>query len=58
MLIQVAVDHMLEDLDDMYDMYVNEQKDSSDVLVRMALMTQVKQELAHKKLERNALTEY
>ena len=54
-IIQVAVDHMLEDLD---DMYVNKREDSSDVLVRMALMTQVKQELAHKKLERNALTEY
>jgi len=46
-IIQVAVDHMLEDLDEMYN---DAGENSTDVLVRMALMTQVKQELAHKQL--------
>ena len=46
-VIQVAVDHMLEDLDEQYS---EAGEDSTDVLVRMALMTQIKQELVHKKL--------
>lgn len=47
-IIRVAVDHMLEHLDETYD---EAGEDSTDVLVRMALMTQVKQELIHKKLK-------
>tara|TARA_R110002153_G_scaffold19181_1_gene66231 strand:+ start:1685 stop:1900 length:216 start_codon:yes stop_codon:yes gene_type:complete len=47
-ILQVAVDHMLEHLDALFDDTV---EDNSDILVRMALMTQVKQELAHKKLK-------
>ena len=46
-VLQVAVDHMLEHLDENYD---EAGQDSTDVLVLMALMTQVKQELVHTKL--------
>ena len=49
-ILQVAVDHMLEHLDGLYS--VNDSvEDNLDTLVRMALITQVKQELAHKKLK-------
>tara|TARA_B110000495_G_scaffold194190_1_gene200282 strand:+ start:211 stop:564 length:354 start_codon:yes stop_codon:yes gene_type:complete len=49
-ILQVAVDHMLEHLDVLYS--VNDSvEDNLDTLVRMALITQVKQELAHKKLK-------
>lgn len=54
-ILQVAVDHMLEHLDGLYidGIYrVNDtERDNIDTLVRMALITQVKQELAHKKLK-------
>ena len=49
-ILQVAVDHMLEHLDVLYS--VNDSvEDNLDTLVRMALITQVKQELGHKKLK-------
>jgi hypothetical protein len=49
-ILQVAVDHMLEHLDALYidGIYrVNDtERDNIDTLVRMALITQVKEELA------------
>jgi hypothetical protein len=52
-ILQIAVDHMLEHLDALFidDLFDDTVEDNSDILVRMALMTQVKQELAHKKLK-------
>jgi|TARA_R110000765_G_scaffold134581_2_gene233572 hypothetical protein len=52
-ILQIAVDHMLEHLDALFidDLFDDTVEDNSDILVRMALMTQVKQELEHKKLK-------
>ena len=49
-ILQVAVDHMLEHLDLLYSVD-DSVEDNLDTLVRMVLITQVKQELAHKKLK-------
>tara|TARA_R110000737_G_scaffold173842_3_gene199322 strand:+ start:2907 stop:3137 length:231 start_codon:yes stop_codon:yes gene_type:complete len=52
-ILQVAVDHMLEHLDPLFidNLFNDDVEDNSDILVRMALITQVKQELGHKKLK-------